>query len=408
MDVYLTPLAEDCPDVLFGSKFADIEALARGDKDRLRPVISPAARRRLGAAPKPGRQVALIIGGNGFVGAHLAARLSRTQGVERVLATVRPRPDKSPWQRMEDTWAEFCVTDIDRDKIELITCSPTDARLGFSEADYATLSQEVDQVFNCASTTDYSIPYLDLRNDWTIGLLRILQFCLDGKIKRLSYLGSVGGFFYTQPEDFRRPDSWWYSGYCQMKWVNAQLTQWLGAVEGLPVTLVETPYVLGSTRVGKDPGRHYSWWRIIEVARAIGYVWDGPGMNYCPVDILVEALLQNALGEAPMTQMLPCNPHAFDMELIADLLGLQIVSYDRFMAETEARVSPRRYRQVLSSNFDELVRRTNRPARLPEGLDTGWCDNRRLFDLYLRHVDFRDIGRTPTAALRQSASTRVS
>ena len=201
----------------------------------------------------------------------------------------------------------------------------------------------------------------------------------------------MGALLYAEPSDFRRPDSWWYSGYCQMKWINGELMRWLGGDGALSATLSVTPYVLGSTRGGRDPGQHYSWWRVIEVAKSIGCIWDGPGMNYCPVDVLADALVVNAMRNEPLAELLPCNPVPYDNRLFSDLIGLDLVDYEVFHARASRLVSPRRLGALLSSSLDELTRTTNRTAILPPGLDESWCDHRQLYRMYLDNIDFRDV-----------------
>jgi thioester reductase-like protein len=177
-----------------------------------------------------------------------------------------------------------------------------------SEAEYADLAHTVGSIYNCASSTDYTDSYLDLRNDWVLSLLRMLEFSVTSSRKHLTYLGSIGAHLYQKPDDFRRPDSWWYSGYAQMKWVNATLLGWLSESETYSVTLCEAPYVLGSTGNGLDPGRVYTFWRIVELAIAVGAIWDGPGMNYIPVDVLCDVMATNTSARRPQARLVPSNP----------------------------------------------------------------------------------------------------
>ena len=223
----MAALSPDCPDVLFGAATADIDALRRGDAAVLRPVLTSAMRGRLASLPRPGSEVALVLGGNGFVGAHLVARLSREPGIRRVWVTVRATEEQSPAQRLEQTLARYHVAELDSAKVTVVQADPTKTRFGLSRELYEEMAGAVDLVFTCASSSDYSASYLDLRDDWVLGLLRVLHFATEGRRKHVTYLGSIGAYFYQHPADFQRPDSWWSSGYAQMKWVNGQLLRLL-------------------------------------------------------------------------------------------------------------------------------------------------------------------------------------
>jgi thioester reductase-like protein len=337
-------------------------------------------------------KTALVFGANGFVGAHLVGRLSRDASIERVWAVVRSTVEQPAVQRLRATLDHYAI-DVDMAKVGVVEGTPTRRRFGLSDSDYADLAQKVGSVFNCASSTDYTDSYLDLRNDWFISLLRMLEFSVTSSRKHLTYLGSIGAHLYQKPDDFRRPDSWWYSGYAQMKWVNATLLGWLAGSETYSVTLCEAPYILGSTDHGLDPGRVYTFWRIVELAVAVGAIWDGPGMNYVPVDVLCEVMATNASATHPQARLVPSNPESYGHDLYAELLGLELVGWDEFVERVTSRISPKFARTMLSDNIDKLMRLVHKPeAIFPRGYDTSWCDNRRLFELYFQKAQLR----TPT------------
>lgn len=77
----LAVLTEDCPTLKFRGRFADIEALSAGDSTRLLPIVDETTPIRTAEMASPGREVALVLGSNGFVGAHLAARSTREPGI---------------------------------------------------------------------------------------------------------------------------------------------------------------------------------------------------------------------------------------------------------------------------------------------------------------------------------------
>ncbi|MBY6541197.1 SDR family oxidoreductase [Rhodococcus sp. BP-349] len=338
----------------------------------------------------PADEVALVFGANGFVGAHLVAELSLRPGITTVYAGVRSAGDSTATERFEETVAQYSITGIDLGKIVVIEAVPTQSNFGLDEATYLQLRRTVDQVFNSASSTDYDSSYLELRQDWFVSLLRVVQFTLEDRRKHLTYMGSIGAFIYTSPEDFLRPDSWWYSGYCQMKWINGQLLGWLARDGVASVTLVESPYVLGSTTVGKDPGRVYSFWRAIELADSVGAMWDGPGMNYAPVDVLAAVLADNALGDGTLPHLVPSNPVPYSNAVLASALGLDLVPWAEFKAIVDSKIPAEKTASLLGSDVNDLIRRSNAPSLMPPSFDASTWDHDVLFALYLSVIQFRD------------------
>ncbi len=385
-DTVITP---ECKGLRFGGRYADVAALSAGDPTLLRPHIDDDTRRRVAAMPASRHRTALVFGANGFVGAHMAGRLSREASIETAWAVVRPTAEQTGRERLQETLDRYQI-DVDSAKLQIVEGTPTQRRFGLNNAEYFDLAHNVGYVFNCASSTDYTEGYLDLRNDWFISLLRILEFSVTSARKHLTYVGSIGAHLYQKPDDFRRPDSWWYSGYAQMKWINATLLGWLSRSDTYSVTLCEAPYVLGSTDNGLDPGRVYTFWRIVELAIAVGAIWDGPGMNYVPVDVLCDVMTTNALAGTPQARLLPSNPETYGHDLYAELLGLDLVGWDEFVERVTSRISPRFAETMLSDNIDELMRLVHKPETIfPPGYDTSWCDNRRLFQLYFEKAQLR-------------------
>ena len=384
-------ITNECPGLRFNGKYADVVALSTGDPTALRPQIDEETRRRVAAMPPPRLDTALVLGANGFLGAHLIGRLTSDPLVETVWAMVRPTEEETAQERLQRTFDRYEIT-VDSSKIRIVEGTPTAFRFGLDKASYFDLAAGVGQIFNCASSTDYTESYVDLREDWFVSVLRILEFSITSTRKHLTYVGSIGGHLYQKPEDFRRPDSWWYSGYAQMKWVNAALLGWLSHTDTYSVTVCEAPYILGRTDLGLDPGRAYSFWRIIELAIAVEAIWDGPGMNYVPVDVITEVMASNALRTHPMTRLLPSNPTGYGHDLYADLLSLDLVSWEEFVQRVSDRISPKFAKTMLSENIDNLMRLVHKPeAIFPLDHDTSWCDHRRLFELYFDKAELKTL-----------------
>src|SRR5262245_26167317 len=153
-------LSDDCPSLRFNGKFADLVALNTGDEFALRPVLDEDTRARLDSLPCQGTDTALVVGGNGFVGAHVVARLSRDPRIRMVLATVRASDGRDPRERLDETLRKYKVTDLVPRKDQGIRRDPVKSRFGLPAARYRELAEDVDLVFGCATSNDYTIPYL--------------------------------------------------------------------------------------------------------------------------------------------------------------------------------------------------------------------------------------------------------
>ena len=77
------------------------------------------------------------------------------------------------------------------EKIEVIDATPVKSGLGLPAARYRELATDVDLVFGCATSNDYEIPYLGMRDDWFGSLLRLDLVRAEMQSPRLR---NAGGF----------------------------------------------------------------------------------------------------------------------------------------------------------------------------------------------------------------------
>ena len=372
------------------SKYADIVALDAGERSHLDLALDDEARRKIADARGRydwGRHV-LVFGGNGFVGAHIVHRLLADQRVQRVTAIVRSRPEMAGRERILETWATYDLprSAVDLEKLTVADGSMCAGRFGLSGKTYDGLARDVDTVFNCAGSTDYVPPYLELRSRWVLGFLGAIQFCFDQRVKQVVYTGSTIAHLYRDKEDFARRNSWWYSGYAQMKWVNQGILAGL-ARAGMRAITCEAPYILGSTTVGKDPGYAYSFWRGIRLGAVMQLTWDGGFPAFSPVDIFVDAAVTNALSANPLPVVRPLSPWPLRMADLAPLLNCRVVSWEEFLAEFRERATPSLMR-IIPEDVPQLVEKTNLEPIYPAGYDIGrFPPARKLAELYLTQLN---------------------
>jgi hypothetical protein len=231
-----------------------------------------------------------------------------------------------------------------------------------------------------------------LRRDWVLGLLGTMQFCLDERIKQLVYIGSTIAHLFQKREDFQRPDSWWYSGYAQMKWVNQQMMYSL-ARQGMRAQVCESPYVLGSLTVGRDPGYVYSFWREVALAAALQVCWDGPFPAFAAVDVLADAVIANAFAPDPLPVIRPIAPYNLRNADVAPYLDCRVLPWPDFLSEVSRHATPEQLR-MIPADRPELIRKTNLPAIYPPSCKVPeFPPSQELARLYLTRIGIIDESR---------------
>lgn len=370
------------------SKFADFAALDSGNPAHLELRLSDDCLRRIeGAEQEQWGHEVLLFGATGFVGSHLLHRLLRSSRTKKVYAIVRARAAFSGWDRVAASLRKYELLDslVNREKLTIFDGDFAAAAFGLSDDARVRLASHVDTVIQSAGSTDYLPPYEELRRDWVLGLLGAMQFCFEGRVKQLVYIGSTVAHLFQTREDFQRPDSWWYSGYGQMKWVNQQMMSSL-ARQGMRAQICESPYVLGSRNVGLDPGYAYSFWRGIAICAASGVFWNGPFPAFVAVDVLVDAVLQNAFSRDPLTLIRPVSSNNLQNTDVAPYLSCTTLPWQDFQATISQHATMEQLR-IIPPDLPEVVSKGNLPAIFPPGYKIPPFPSRHaVFRLYLTRM----------------------
>ncbi|KAH8671220.1 putative NRPS-like enzyme [Xylariales sp. PMI_506] len=140
------------------------------------------------------RQVIILTGATGFLGAHVLAALVASRHVEKVYAFVRPESGASqlPSARLKIALQSkgFCIP---LDKVVPVAYDLTLAELGLEDSSlYEILKFEATHIIHCAWPVNFAIPLASFETQ-LLGLHNLLGFCLQTtQNARLLFCSSVG------------------------------------------------------------------------------------------------------------------------------------------------------------------------------------------------------------------------
>lgn len=345
----------------------DLTALATGNRQLIR--LRAESDWKCDQPAVPERPTVLVIGANGFVGAHLVHSLVQDSRVAEIICLVRPQADRTPIERVMDTLREYGLelTDQQSHRIQYIAGRYTETGLGLTEAGYSEIAERVDVVYHVAGTTDYQVPYEELREEYVLSLLELLRMCAVSPQKQLHYLSSTIRCMFQSPADFDE-FSWWYSGYARMKWVNSEILLRAHSGFGVPAYVYDAPYIVGTTDRGQDPGLVYSFWRAVVACALLGQIWDGGFLQFVPVDLLCRAMIANTFSPDPQAVVTPTIDTLWNRD-VADELGCQVIEPTAFFRHAQVTVAPKRRRMFEGVSYSDILKAAC-PDRIGEVIGT--------------------------------------
>ncbi len=101
-------------------------------------------------------------------------------------------------------------------------------------SDYNNLLNEIDTVYHCAGNVNVILPYDVLKKTNVEGTRNVIDFCTNGKLKRLHYISTLSVFTSTNTSkrvihesDLVTEDTATeiYGGYAASKWVAERIVE---------------------------------------------------------------------------------------------------------------------------------------------------------------------------------------
>ena len=246
----------------------------------------------------------LITGTTGFLGSFLLDQIFHATGRDtRFYCLVRDRnagQDESSNRVMETL--EFYGLDsrTAAERVVPISGDLTHPRMGLDNNQYQELAEEIDLIFHCAASVNYTYPYTVAKPHTVGGTVEALRFACTATPKPVQYISSNGVFpggDDTPYMENNRIDDFvdrMEGGYNQAKWVAERLV-WSAVSRGLPVCLYRPGNIGHHSRTGTlNPNDFLSL--IIRVCASLGCAPSVPDWFFemTPVDFVVNAIARMA------------------------------------------------------------------------------------------------------------------
>ncbi len=273
---------------------AEHAAMLRADIE-LPEDVRPSGEPRWSASP----DTVLVTGGTGFLGAFLVEQLAVAGRQVRCL--VRGGDDEKAQRRLEQQLAAFGLWDPQwSGRVRAVAGDLSLPRFGLSEAGFAALGSEIDEIYHSGAVVHFQQPYTMLRDGNVGGTVEVLRLSTLGRpvpVHYVSTLSVFGGLSRDEQDgavlredllpDVPPPAA--DTGYNHSKWVAEQVVV-LARDAGVPVAIYRPGRIGGDQRTGMWRGADLVC-QVIRACAVTGLVPDaGLATDLVPVDHLAAAI----------------------------------------------------------------------------------------------------------------------
>jgi thioester reductase-like protein len=198
----------------------------------------------------------LLTGATGFLGSFLLHELlQHTQA--NVYCLIRSSNVESAKKRLQNRLEFYRLWNQNtNNRIIPVLGDLSQPYLGLAEAEFQSLSRQIDTIYHSGALLDFTYPYTTLKAINVTGTQEVLRLAGQFKPKPLHYVSSIAVFeSKTDPQkivtelDIPSNSERVYLGYSQSKWVAEKLV--LAARDrGLPVCIYRPSLISGDSRTG--------------------------------------------------------------------------------------------------------------------------------------------------------------
>ncbi|KAE9379666.1 putative NRPS-like enzyme [Stipitochalara longipes BDJ] len=135
-------------------------------------------KREPGASMATGKNVVILTGATGFLGAHLLSELVASPHIAKIYCLIRPTTTQTPTSRLASVLQKHHLGHlITSPKISCLACNLTLPSLGLPAATLSTLTAESTYIFHCAWMVNFALPLQSFRPDLA-GVQNLLKLSL--------------------------------------------------------------------------------------------------------------------------------------------------------------------------------------------------------------------------------------
>ncbi len=140
-----------------------------------------------------------ITGATGFLGAHILAELIEREDYRNrdIVCLVRCASSDHGVERIRETFSRYNLNALNLGSVKIISGDLVLPEFGLDYKDYENLAIVTSEVYHCAATVNMMADYETLKPQNVTATKSIVQFCLNGRRKKLNYASTLSVFVST-------------------------------------------------------------------------------------------------------------------------------------------------------------------------------------------------------------------
>lgn len=140
-----------------------------------------------------------ITGATGFLGSHILAELIEREDYRNrdIVCLVRCASSDHGVERIRETFSRYNLNALNLGRVKIISGDLVLPEFGLDYKDYENLAIVTSEVYHCAATVNMMADYETLKPQNVTATKSIVQFCLNGRRKKLNYASTLSVFVST-------------------------------------------------------------------------------------------------------------------------------------------------------------------------------------------------------------------